>query len=57
VQTILDSRERAGDVVFGHSRGFRGWAWGKERLDERIKAMGGELDHWTHHDLRRTMAI
>jgi integrase len=56
VQTILDGRERTGDIVFGRSQGFRGWAWGKERLDERIKAKGVELEHWTHHDLRRTMA-
>jgi integrase len=56
VRTILDDRHRTGDIVFGRSQGFRGWAWGKERLDERIKATGGELEHWTHHDLRRTMA-
>ena len=56
VRTILDGRQRNGDIVFGRSQGFHGWAWGKERLDERIKAAGGELEHWTHHDLRRTMA-
>src|SRR5262249_27238594 len=56
VRTILDNRQRTGDVVFGRTQGFRGWAWGKEKLDERIKVTGGELEHWTHHDLRRTVA-
>jgi integrase len=56
VQAIFDSCQRAGDVVFGRSQGFRGWAWGKDRLDQRITAAGGKLEHWTHHDLRRTMA-
>jgi hypothetical protein len=56
IRTILDGCQRTGDVVFGRSQGFRGWAWGKERLDQRIKVAGGELQHWTHHDLRRTMA-
>src|SRR5262249_26385688 len=41
---------------FGRSQGFRGWAWGKDILDKRINATGSELEHWTHHDLRRTMA-
>src|SRR5262245_14709951 len=56
VRSILDDRQRRGDVVFGRRQGFRGWAWGKEILDKRIKATGSELEHWTHHDLRRTMA-
>jgi integrase len=56
VRAILDDCQRIGDAVFGRSQGFRGWAWGKERLDQRIKTAGGELEHWTHHDLRRSMA-
>jgi integrase len=56
VRTILDGCQRTGDVVFGRSQGFHGWAYGKARLDQRIKATGPELAHWTHHDLRRTMA-
>src|SRR5262249_17026980 len=56
VRNILDDRQRTSDVVFGRSQGFRGWAWAKERLDERLNTIGGELNHWTHHDLRRTMA-
>jgi len=57
VQAILDSCQRTGDIVFGRSQGFHGWAWSKERLDQRIKAASDEpVEHWTHHDLRRTMA-
>jgi integrase len=56
VREILDGCRRSDDVVFGRSQGFRGWAWAKERLDKRIKAAGGELEHWTTHDIRRTVA-
>jgi integrase len=38
--------------VFGRDDvGFRGWASGKQLLDERAA-----LPHWTIHDLRRTVA-
>ena len=56
VRAILDERPRTGDVVFGRSQGFRGWARGKVALDQRISAAGSNLAHWTHHDLRRTAA-
>ena len=56
VRTILDERARTGDVVFGRSQGFRGWAWSKMALDQRIKDSGAKLEHWTHHDLRRSLA-
>jgi integrase len=44
--------------VFGiGQQGFSGWSRCKERLDERIeKDLGAPLDHWTPHDLRRTMS-
>jgi integrase len=56
--------ERANDdgslreLVFGiGQQGFSGWSRCKERLDERIeKDLGAPLDHWTPHDLRRTMS-
>ena len=46
------------EFVFGiGQRGFSGWSRCKERLDERItKELGKPLDHWTPHDLRRTMS-
>jgi integrase len=46
------------DFVFGiGQQGFSGWSRCKERLDDRItKEMGEPLDHWTPHDLRRTMS-
>jgi integrase len=46
------------EFVFGiGQRGFSGWSRCKERLDERIaKEVGEPLDHWTPHDLRRTMS-
>lgn len=46
------------DLIFGvRANGFSGWSRCKSRLDERIGAAHGEpLDHWTPHDLRRTMS-
>jgi integrase len=46
------------EFVFGiGQKGFSGWSRCKERLDERIeKALGKPLEHWTPHDLRRTMS-
>src|SRR5262249_38663222 len=43
--------------IFGVGKGpFSGWSKSKEQLDERIaEANGGKpLEHWTHHDLRRS---
>jgi integrase len=53
---ILNNRQRNGDAfVFGRrqGKGFRGWSVSKEALDERL---GEQLEHWTHHDLRRTLS-
>jgi integrase len=33
-----------------------GFSRAKDRLDETMAADGGALEHWTFHDLRRTMA-
>jgi integrase len=46
------------EFVFGIGQhGFSGWSKSKERLDERLeKDLGKPLDHWTPHDLRRTMS-
>lgn len=56
VQAILDECPCTRDVILGRSQGFHGWAWSKMALDRRIKDSGVRLEHWTHHDLRRTMA-
>jgi integrase len=58
VRAILDGRERNGEFVFGRTQGrpFSGWSLSKSLLDQRISAMGHELEHWTIHDLRRTAA-
>jgi hypothetical protein len=52
-----DSDGNLREFIFGiGQRGFSGWSRCKERLDERIaKELGAPLDHWTPHDLRRTM--
>jgi len=44
--------------VFGRadSIGFDGWGYAKRTLDARITEKGKQLDHWTIHDLRRTVA-
>ena len=46
------------EFVFGiGQQGFSGWSRCKERLDKRIEEELGEpLEHWTPHDLRRTMS-
>jgi integrase len=63
--TILADQPRRADddgqlreFVFGiGQRGFSGWSRCKERLDDRIeKELGAPLDHWTPHDLRRTLS-
>jgi integrase len=43
--------------VFGRDdSGFQGWAKAKEKIDARIAQGTKQLDHWTVHDLRRTVA-
>jgi len=40
------------DVLFGFSKaGFTGWSVGKRALDEKLGLL-----HWTHHDIRRSVA-
>ena len=60
VQSILAGPERleGDEFVFGRRQGrpFRGWGVCKAALDQSIKDTGAKIEHWTHHDLRRTMA-
>jgi integrase len=58
MQNILAARTRDDEFVFGARKGqsFRGWGSSKAKLDQRIRAAGVELAHWTQHDLRRTVA-
>jgi len=52
VRALVGGRQRNGEFVFGRNH----WARCKERLDQHIKEMGGDLPHWTHHDIRRSVA-
>jgi integrase len=36
--------------------GFSGWGKAKEKLDARVAEAKELLEHWTVHDLRRTVA-
>jgi len=60
VRVILNGRPRkeGRDYIFGRlrDRPMSGWSLCKANLDQRIKAAGHELPHWTHHDFRRVMA-
>ena len=49
---------RLREFVFGiGQRGFSGWSRCKERLDRQLDEMHDlPIEHWTPHDLRRTMA-
>ena len=47
--------KRYGDFVFAQ-RGFRSWSYGKQRLDARLAKAKVQLDPWTVHDLRRSVA-
>ena len=50
---------RKGDrkFVFGRDdTGFSGWGKAKEKLDARVAEAKKPLEHWTVHDLRRTVA-
>jgi integrase len=50
---------RKGDrkFVFGRDdTGFSGWGKAKEKLDARVAETKKPLEHWTVHDLRRTVA-
>jgi integrase len=52
--TLTRFRGEHGEFVFGPF-GFQAWDKGKRDLDARIAA-GKPLNHWTLHDLRRTVA-
>jgi integrase len=52
--TLTRFRGEHGEFVFGRF-GFQAWDQGKRDLDARIAA-GKPLNHWTLHDLRRTVA-
>jgi integrase len=56
-RTLLDARARRADrdFVFGRrqDRPFTGWSICKDTLDARLSSA---VRHWTHHDLRRSMA-
>jgi integrase len=48
-------RDGHGEFVFGRF-GFQAWDWDKRALDVRVAEAGKPLEHWTLHDLRRTVA-
>jgi integrase len=54
VRVLLESRVRGDrDLIFGRGDGpFSGWSKAKAALDAR----SGPIQHWTIHDLRRTVA-
>jgi integrase len=52
--SIINRFPRDHVCLFGRTKeGFRGYDMAKARLNERI---GGRVEDWGHHDLRRTMA-
>ena len=59
-RSILAARPKMLDCEFvfgrGKDRGFTGWSSCKMLLDDRLKANGTKVAHWTNHDLRRTAA-
>jgi integrase len=57
-RAILDARPREGRVfVFGRrDNGFSRWNDFKRGLDDRLRGTGHALQHWTPHDIRRTVA-
>jgi integrase len=54
---LADFRKDDRTFVFGRDdTGFQGWSKAKEQIDARIAEAGKPLEHWTVHDLRRTVA-
>jgi integrase len=53
---VLAGELQTGAFVFCGTRAFTSWGRGKARLDARLAAAGQTLDHWTQHDLRRSVA-
>jgi integrase len=51
VRAILKARPQTREFVFGRGIGFTGWNAAKHQLAARIA-----IEHWTLHDLRRTLA-
>jgi integrase len=49
-------QSREGAFVFCDTRAFSSWGRGKRELGERLATAGTKLDHWTQHDLRRSVA-
>lgn len=47
--------KRYGDFVFARNA-FRSWSYGKQKLDSRLAKAKVQLDPWTVHDLRRSVA-
>jgi hypothetical protein len=47
---------KEGEFVFCGTRVFASWGRGKHDLDQRLAAAGAKLDHWTQHDIRRSVA-
>jgi predicted CoA-binding protein len=58
MRKILDARVRDDEFVFGarYGRPFSAWGSRKRALDQRLSAAGAEIEPWTQHDLRRTLA-
>jgi integrase len=51
-KTILACAQKDRSFIFGRDgTGFRGWSKAKEKIEARAP-----LEHWTVHDLRRTVA-
>ena len=42
--------------VFGNGNGFQNWSRAKADLDARVHKAGHSLEHWTLHDLRRSVS-
>ena len=56
-QAVLAAQQpKDGSFVFCGTRAFASWSRGKRELDARLAAAGTKLDHWTQHDLRRSVA-
>jgi integrase len=44
------------DFVYGNSKPFTSWGYGKAHVDARLAAAGIKLDPWRVHDIRRSVA-
>jgi integrase len=48
--------QRGEDFVFGNAKPFISWSYGKVCIDARLATAGMQLEPWTVHDLRRSVA-